>query len=161
MNIGEAAAAAGLSAKMIRYYESIGLVPPPARSEAGYRVYTQAQVDDLSFVRRARDLGFSVDSIARLLALWRDGGRTSAEVKEVALGHVSALRRRIREMEAMASALEGLAAQCHGDGRPTCPILDDLGSERSDELSPRNGRHPGKGRRFGLDAPATRPRGGP
>lgn len=160
MNIGEAAEAAGLSAKMIRYYESIGLVPPPARTQAGYRDYAQAQVDDLSFVRRARDLGFSTESIARLLALWRDGGRTSAEVKSVALGHVTALRQRIREMEAMASALEGLSAQCHGDGRPTCPILEDLGSERPAEPGPRIGRR-GTRRKFGLDAPAARLRRGP
>ena len=126
MNIGEASAASGVSAKMIRYYEQIGLIPPAARTESGYRVYSDKDVETLRFIRRARDLGFSVEEMGTLLALWRDKGRESADVKRVALQHVSEIEQRIRELEGMARTLRHLAGHCHGDERPDCPILDDL-----------------------------------
>ena len=126
MNIGEAAKASGVSAKMIRYYEQTGLIPPAGRTAAGYRDYTMKDVHVLRFVRRARDLGFSVAEIDGLLQLWRDRGRRSADVKRIALGHIGDLRRRIAEMQQMAATLEQLAACCSGDDRPDCPILADL-----------------------------------
>jgi MerR family copper efflux transcriptional regulator len=125
-NIGEASALSGVSAKMIRHYESIGLIPPPARSFANYRLYSDADVHRLRFIRRARDLGFPMKRIEALLALWSDPGRSSAEVKRVALEHVNELSERIRQMQAMQRTLEQLARCCHGDDRPDCPILDDL-----------------------------------
>ncbi|MDD3445263.1 MAG: Cu(I)-responsive transcriptional regulator [Zavarzinia sp.] len=126
MNIGDAAAASGVSAKMIRHYEKIGLLAPASRSDSGYRRYGQADVDTLRFVRRARDLGFSLEVIGELLDLWRDRGRGSAEVKALALDHVATLEAKIAEMQAMARTLRHLAEACHGDDRPDCPILDDL-----------------------------------
>ncbi|MCF1710223.1 Cu(I)-responsive transcriptional regulator [Tabrizicola sp. J26] len=128
MNIGEAARASGVSAKMIRYYESIGLVPAAARTNSGYRTYGNTEVQILRFIRRGRDLGFPVETIAALLALWRDRSRQSSDVKRLALDHVADLERKIAEMQAMASTLRHLAETCAGDGRPDCPILDDLGS---------------------------------
>lgn len=132
MNIGEAARSSGVSAKMIRHYESIGLIGKAVRTEAGYRTYGASDVHILRFVRRARDLGFSIDRIAKLIRLWQDQGRASAEVKAVALDHVQELREKIAQMEAMARTLEHLADHCQGDDRPDCPILDDLA--RSTEL---------------------------
>lgn len=129
MNIGQAATASGVSAKMIRYYESIGLVPKTARTEAGYRVYSDSDVHTLRFIRRARDLGFSVEQIADLVSLWRDRERASKDVKEIALGHVSVLERKIRELQEMASTLKHLANNCCGDSRPHCPILEELASD--------------------------------
>lgn len=133
MNIGEAARASGVSAKMIRYYEETGLIAPAARTAAGYRTYAERDVQTLRFVRRARDLGFSVEGIAGLLALWRDRSRQSADVKRLATEQVAGLRRRIRAMEEMAATLETLAACCAGDDRPDCPILRDL---EADEAGP-------------------------
>lgn len=124
--IGEAAQASGVSAKMIRYYEQIGLIPPAVRSESGYRHYGESDIHTLRFVRRARDLGFVVEDIGRLLGLWRDRGRASAEVKSLALRHVAELDRKAEEIKAMSRALAHLAAHCHGDDRPDCPIIDDL-----------------------------------
>lgn len=126
MNIGEAARASGVSAKMIRYYESIGLVPPALRSENGYRTYSKTDVHTLSFIKRARNLGFSVEQIERLVELWRDQRRNSAEVKRIALAHVAELQHKIAELQSMSRTLEHLAAHCHGDDRPECPIIDDL-----------------------------------
>ena len=111
---------------MIRYYESIGLIADAARTEAGYRIYAESDVETLRFIRRARDLGFSVPEMSTLLALWRDKSRESAEVKQIALGHVAEIEQRIRELEGMARTLRHLAGHCHGDHRPDCPILDDL-----------------------------------
>ena len=136
MNIGKAAAASGVSAKMIRYYESIDLLAAARRTEAGYRFYTDEDVHVLRFIRRARDLGFSLADIAELLALWRDQGRASADVKGIALAHVAALERKIAELQGMADTLRTLAAHCHGDARPDCPILTDLDAAgRSHERS--------------------------
>jgi MerR family copper efflux transcriptional regulator len=125
-NIGEAARASGVSAKMIRHYESIDLIGAARRTDAGYRVYTQQDVQVLQFVHRARALGFSLEQIRRLLALWQDKGRASADVRALARSHIIELNRKIAEMEAMRRTLEALAASCHGDQRSECPILDDL-----------------------------------
>lgn len=129
MNIGEAAAASGVSAKMIRHYEAIGLIGAATRTMSGYRVYSDHDVHTLSFIRRARDLGFSVPQIADLLALWRDQGRASADVKRIALQHVEALRAKMREIEAMTGTLMHLAETCHGDARPDCPIIQGLAQD--------------------------------
>jgi MerR family copper efflux transcriptional regulator len=126
MNIGEAARASGVSAKMIRHYEDVGLLPRPARSEAGYRVYRETDVHTLRFVRHARDLGFSIRQIGELLALWHDRSRPSRQVKALALAHVRELDAKVAELQAMKATLEHLAHCCHGDDRPDCPILDTL-----------------------------------
>jgi MerR family transcriptional regulator, copper efflux regulator len=126
MNIGQAAKASGVSAKMIRYYESIGLIPAADRTEAGYRTYGPSDVHTLSFVRRARDLGFSVEEMTELVALWRDRSRISADVKAIALRHVADLDRKARELQEMSETLQRLAMTCHGDDRPDCPILESL-----------------------------------
>jgi Cu(I)-responsive transcriptional regulator len=126
LDIGEAARASGVSAKMIRHYEEIGLVPRPARTAAGYRIYGPRDVHTLRFVKRARDLGFSMEEIGRLLALWNDRRRKSSEVKRLAMKHVAQLERKIAELESMRRTLAELARHCHGDHRPDCPILDDL-----------------------------------
>jgi len=135
MNIGEAAEASGISAKMIRYYESIGLIPAPARSAAGYRIYADPDVHRLRFIRRARDLGFSVKRIAQLLALWQDRSRSSADVKRLALAHVEELERKAQDLQEMAETLKHLARTCHGDARPDCPIIASL-AEPSDGSEP-------------------------
>jgi len=125
-NIGQAAARSGVSAKMVRHYESLGLLPKVARTDAGYRLYGDTEVHTLRFIRRARDLGFSMVEIAELLKLWQNRRRASADVKRIALAHVADLHRRISEMEAMKRTLERLAGCCHGDQRPDCPILEEL-----------------------------------
>ena len=127
MNIGEASRASGVSAKMIRYYEETGLIPPAGRTGSGYRTYGPKEVQILRFVRRARDLGFPMDKVAELLALWRDRERASADVKRLAQDQISALEHRIIEMGAMRETLEHLVRSCAGDTRPDCPILDDFG----------------------------------
>lgn len=141
VNIGQAATESGVSAKMIRYYESIGLIPAARRTETGYRVYSGDQIHTLRFVRRARDLGFSVGQIDELLALWRDQARASADVKRLALDHVEALERKIRELQEMAETLRHLADNCHGDQRPHCPIIESLAETGADgmEASSANG----------------------
>lgn len=126
MNIGEAANRSGVSAKMIRYYESIGLITPPPRTAAQYRVYADDDVHTLRFVRRSRDLGFSLEETRELLALWRDKSRASADVKNLAMAHVRELEEKAAELKAMADTLRHLATHCHGDHRPDCPILADF-----------------------------------
>lgn len=126
MNIGEAAKASGVSAKMIRYYEDIGLVPPAARASSGYRVYSDNDVHRLNFVRRARDLGFSVKEIGDLLSLWSDRSRHSADVKRIASAHIADLRQKIDELRRMSDSLQTLVDCCAGDDRPECPILAEL-----------------------------------
>lgn len=128
MNIGKAAQATGVSAKMIRYYEAQGLIRPADRTEGNYRDFSERDLNDLRFIRRARGLGFSIEEIARLLSLWRDDGRSSREVKALAEKHVADLDARIREMREMADTLRHLAHCCAGDDRPDCPILTDLAS---------------------------------
>jgi MerR family copper efflux transcriptional regulator len=126
MNIGQAASASGVSAKMIRHYEEVGLVRPPRRTASNYRTYSASDVHVLRFVKRARTLGFSMQDIKELLALWQNKGRPSASVKKIAARHISDLKRKVAEMESMIQALEHLAQNCHGDERPECPILEDL-----------------------------------
>lgn len=127
MNIGQAAKQSGISAKMIRYYESIGLIGPAVRTDSGYRVYSDQDLHTLRFVRRARDLGFSVEQMNELLALWQDRSRASADVKRIALEHVQELERKAEALREMAATLKHLAQHCHGDERPDCPILENLG----------------------------------
>ena len=129
LNIGEAARASGVSAKMIRHYEEIGLIPRVARTAAGYRVYREADVHLRRFVKRARDLGFTMKEIEKLLGLWNDRRRASADVKRLAAAHIADLERKIAELEAMRRTLVELSSHCHGDHRPDCPILDDLSRE--------------------------------
>lgn len=125
-NIGETAKASGVSAKMIRHYESIGLIDPALRTDAGYRVYRQRDVEVLRFIHRSRELGFSLEQIKTLLALWRDKQRASKDVRAMAQMHIKELDRKIADMQAMKRTLETLSTRCHGDDRPECPILDDL-----------------------------------
>ena len=126
MNIGEAAARSGVSAKAIRYYESIGLIAPAPRTGGGYRSYDETDIAFLRFIRRGRDLGFSVEDVGRLLALYRDRSRASADVKSIALRQLAAVERKIAALETMGATLRHLIERCHGDDRPDCPILDDL-----------------------------------
>ena len=126
MNIGQATRASGVSAKMIRYYEQIGLVRPAERTNSNYRSFDERNVNELRFIKRARSLGFSVDEIASLLSLWRDRARPGREVKVMAEDHVAELEGRIAEMQAMADTLRHLSRCCAGDDRPDCPILADL-----------------------------------
>jgi len=135
VNIGEAAGLSDVSAKMIRHYESLGLLPKVARSDGGYRQYDEAAVHTLRFIRRARDLGFGIKEIEKLLGLWCNRRRASADVKRIASAHAADLQRRIEEMQAMKRTLEHLAHGCRGDTRPDCPILDDLAAGRSDRTS--------------------------
>ncbi|HQU69890.1 MAG TPA: Cu(I)-responsive transcriptional regulator [Albidovulum sp.] len=127
MNIGEASKASGVSTKMIRYYESIGLIPAAMRTGSGYRVYSGTEIQLLRFIRRSRDLGFPVEKIEELLALWRDRTRQSADVKRLALEQIDGLKRKVQEMQGMIDTLRHLADACCGDHHPDCPILEDLG----------------------------------
>ena len=126
MNIGQVAERSGVTAKMIRYYEEIRLLPKPERRDSGYRSYEERDVHRLRFVRRARDFGFPVERIRELLRLWSDRKRPSAEVKRIALAHVADLDAKIAQLTALRDSLGHLARRCHGDERPDCPILDDL-----------------------------------
>lgn len=126
LNIGAAAEASGVSAKMIRHYEEIGLLPRVRRTDAGYRLYTPDDVHVLCFIRQSRSLGFSTGEISALLSLWRNKKRTSRKVRELALAHIDDLDRKIRDMQAMKTTLIQLVECCHGDERPDCPILDEL-----------------------------------
>jgi Cu(I)-responsive transcriptional regulator len=128
MDIGRASRQSGVSVKMIRHYEAIGLLPRVARTFANYRVYGPSDVHVLRFIRRARDLGFSMDDIKELLGLWQNRSRSSASVKKIAGKHIDELKAKIEELRSMVDTLEHLARHCHGDHRPDCPILDDLSS---------------------------------
>ena len=126
MDIGRAAKESGVSIKMIRHYEAIGLLPPPTRTMANYRVYGPNEVHMLRFIKRARTLGFSMDDIKELVGLWKNKSRSSAAVKKISAKHVDELKRKIAELQTMVQTLEHLAKHCHGDHRPDCPILEDL-----------------------------------
>ena len=140
MNIGATSKASGVSAKMIRYYESIGLLAKAARRENSYRDFDERDIHDLRFIKRARTLGFSVEEITRLLGLWRDAQRPSREVKQITGAHIADLETRIAEMQGMVAALKHLSAHCHGDDRPACPILQDLGGPESSPAPPQDKR---------------------
>ena len=144
MNIGRASAESGISAKMIRYYEAIGLIPAASRSDGGYREYSDNDVHTLRFIRRARDLGFTVEQMAELLALWRDRKRASADVKRIALKHVEELERKARELREMSDTLRHLADHCKGNERPDCPIIAELAEDARQPTLASPGR-----RRFG------------
>lgn len=129
MNIGEVAEATGLPAKTIRYYESVGLIDPPARSQGNYRLYDDRHVATLRFIQHARNLGFSVKEVTALVALWRDKRRASADVRRLATAHLAVIDVRIAELKQMRQTLQHLVERCHGDHRPDCPILDKLAEE--------------------------------
>lgn len=133
MNIGEAAVATGVTAKMIRHYEQIGLIHAADRTGAGYRVYGPKDLSTLSFIRRARDLGFSIAQIRDLLALWQDRARASGDVKRIAGEHVAEMKEKMRLLQEMVRTLEHLSAHCHGDDRPDCPILEQLATGKAGE----------------------------
>ncbi len=147
INIGEAAKHSGVSAKMIRHYEGIGLIPKALRTYSGYRTYSASDVHTLRFVRQARNLGFSIKQIEQLLGLWRNQRRPSSKVKTLAQEHITELDVRIGELEAMKRTLQALAEHCHGDERPECPILDGLAAPGAAQAPsagrarPRSARH--------------------
>ena len=154
MNIGEAAKASGVSTKMIRHYESVGLFPEAVRTESGYRQYTAKEVSTLRFVRQSRDLGFSIDQIRELLGLWQDRERPSRQVRALAQAHIAELDAKLQELHAMKATLEHLVHCCHGDDRPDCPIIDSLAHETAVPAAATNrtvsktvGLQPGRGRR--------------
>ena len=132
MNIGQVASHSGVNAKTIRYYESIGLIPEASRTQSGYRTYCDRDVAILRFVSHSRDLGFSVKNVARLLDLWRNTERASADVKALALAHVAEVDRKILELQRMRDTLTDLTHRCHGDDRPDCPILEELAGQTVD-----------------------------
>ncbi|WP_027014300.1 Cu(I)-responsive transcriptional regulator [Comamonas composti] len=132
VSIGEAARLADVSARMVRHYETLGLLACVHRTDSGYRQYSEADVHALRFIRRGRDLGFSMEEIATLLGLWQDQGRASSQVKRIAQRHVAELGERIAAMQAMQRTLQTLVHCCHGDDRPDCPILDDLAAQPAD-----------------------------
>ncbi|MES2135523.1 MAG: Cu(I)-responsive transcriptional regulator [Pseudomonadota bacterium] len=136
MKIGQASAASGVSERMIRHYERIGLIPPAARRDSGYRDYDERDVHTLRFIGRARDLGFPIDEIRQLLALWHDRSRASADVKSLAVARSAELRRKARELDQMRLALEHLATSCNGDERPDCPIIQQLESSDRQDAEP-------------------------
>ena len=135
LNIGQAATASGVTAKMIRHYEEIGLMPKVRRTLAGYRMYSPNEVHILKFIKQSRNLGFSMKQIEALLGLWRDTRRPSSKVKALAQEHIVELEQKIREMEAMRATLQRLVTTCHGDDRPDCPILDELALEHAEPVS--------------------------
>ncbi|RYF83050.1 MAG: Cu(I)-responsive transcriptional regulator [Comamonadaceae bacterium] len=124
--IGTAAARSGVSARMVRHYESLGLLPAVGRTDSGYRQYSDADIHTLRFIKRARDLGFSMDAIGELVGLWHDRQRSSASVRQIAQAHLVELENRIAALQSMQQTLSHLVHCCHGDARPDCPILDDL-----------------------------------
>jgi Cu(I)-responsive transcriptional regulator len=153
MNIGQAAQATGVSAKMIRHYESVGLLPPATRTEAGYRQYGDRDVSTLRFVRQSRDLGFSIDQIRDLLGLWQDRERPSRQVKALAQTHIDELDAKLRELQAMKATLEHLVHCCHGDDRPDCPIIDSLAHGQATASPPGKPAGRGTGLQPGRHAP--------
>ena len=136
MNIGQAAKLSGVSAKMIRHYEQVGLVPAPARTDSGYRQYSEREVHTLQFIRHARDLGFSIPQIGELVGLWQNRRRPSRSVKALAEAHIRALEAKAQELLAMKATLEHLVHCCSGDDRPDCPILESLSAEPT-EMPPK------------------------
>lgn len=148
MNIGEVAKATGISAKMIRHYESVGLFPEAARTDAGYRQYTEKDVSTLRFVRQSRDLGFSIEQIRELLGLWHNRHRPSRQVKALAQAHLAELDAKLQELHAMKATLEHLVRCCHGDERPDCPIIETLADGRAASASALDTK--GRGSRSGL-----------
>lgn len=145
MNIGQAAHATGVSAKMIRHYESLGLFPEAARTESGYRQYAERDLHTLRFIRQSRELGFSLEQIRELLALWQDRKRPSRQVKALAQAHIEELEAKLHELQAMKATLEHLVHCCHGDDRPECPIIETLadaaGAQAADRPVPRTPTH--------------------
>jgi MerR family copper efflux transcriptional regulator len=129
MNIGEAARSSGVNAKLIRHYESIGIIPKAARASSGYRTYTETEVHILAFVRRARSLGFSMKEIKKLVSLWRNKSRASSEVKIMVLTQIKQLEVKIQDLQGMVDTLKHLSRTCHGDSRPDCPILENLADQ--------------------------------
>ena len=148
MNIGAAARASGVSAKMIRHYESVGLFPEANRTEAGYRQYADKEVNTLRFIRHSRDLGFSIEQIRELLGLWQNRRRPSRQVKALAQAHIEELEQKLQKLQAMKATLEHLVHCCHGDERPRCPILDNLAGAEE----------PARGAGTATRASASRPR---
>ncbi len=142
MNIGQAAAATGVSAKMIRHYESVGLFPEAARTDAGYRQYTDREVSTLRFIRQSRDLGFSIEQIRQLLGLWQNRRRPSRQVKALAQAHIEELQAKLNELRTMKATLEHLVQCCHGDDRPDCPIIETLSNEAAGSGAGGSGRGP-------------------
>ena len=150
MTIGQAAKSSAVSAKMIRHYEGVGLFPEATRTDAGYRQYSDKEVNTLRFIRQSRDLGFSIEQIRELLGLWQNRRRPSRQVKALAEAHIRELEEKAQELLAMKATLEHLVHCCHGDDRPDCPIIDTLAREEAVAPSLRaatNGLRPGKARR--------------
>ena len=145
IHIGQAAAASGVSAKMIRHYESVGLLPAAKRTGSGYRQYGDVEVHTLRFIRRARDLGFSIHEIGELLNLWRNRRRPSRRVKALAEEHIAVLEHKVQELQAMKSTLEHLVHCCHGDERPECPIIDELAGPETNSGRPSPAKRPTPG----------------
>ncbi len=145
MNIGEAAKATGVSAKMIRHYEEVGLLPAPRRTDAGYRLYNPNDIHTLRFIRHARDLGFSIHDIGELVGLWQNRRRPSRQVKALAQTHIQQLEQKAQELLAMKASLEHLVRCCQGDDRPECPILENLAAEDSRPSS--GSQAPGRAKR--------------
>lgn len=148
MNIGEAAKASGVSAKMIRHYEGVGLFPEAARTDSGYRQYSGKEVSTLRFIRQSRDLGFSIEQIRELLALWQNRKRPSRQVKALAQAHIEELEQKLKELQAMKATLEHLVDCCHGDDRPDCPIIETLADENAAVTA--DGSKDGRTRKSGL-----------
>ncbi len=142
MNIGQAARESGVSAKMVRHYEALGLLPDVARTDSGYRQYGETEVHTLRFIKRARDLGFSMAEIADLVDLWRNRRRSSASVRKIAQQHAQDLGARIEAMQEMQRTLTHLITGCHGDERPECPILDDLAGQAREVPKDRRAHRP-------------------
>jgi len=150
LNIGQAATASGVSPKMIRHYESVGLLPAARRTEAGYRQYADADVQTLRFIRHARDLGFSIAEIGRLVGLWQDRGRPSREVKALARAHIRELDDKAHELMAMKAALEHLVHACRGHDRPECPIIESLADDRPEGAATAQRHRPARRATAGL-----------